>query len=113
MLRTGVGPVRAAMSFAPPRRGLGQDASTRAFPPGSGGAFRARTRGPGGEAGEVTMSSDELTVEEILSWADAFRTRAGRWPSPHSGPIPETKNEETWSGVNEALRHGRRGMPGG
>jgi DNA-binding XRE family transcriptional regulator len=59
------------------------------------------------------MSQDELSVEEILSWADAFRARTGRWPSPQSGPIPETKNEETWSGINDALRHGRRGMPGG
>jgi len=57
--------------------------------------------------------SRDLTVEEILSWADAFRSRAGRWPSPHSGPIPETRNEETWAGVNEALLQGRRGMPGG
>src|SRR5262245_60509008 len=110
MPRTGVGLVRVAVSLAPPRRGLGQDASTRAFPPGSGGAFRARTRGPGGEAGEATMSR-ELTVEEILSWADAFQARAGRWPTPHSGPIPETKNEETWAEVNDALRSGRRGMP--
>jgi DNA-binding XRE family transcriptional regulator len=59
------------------------------------------------------MSRPSLTVEQILGWADSFRERTGRWPTPHSGPIPESNNWESWSGVNESLRHGRRGLSAG
>jgi hypothetical protein len=53
-----------------------------------------------------------LTIGQILSWADAFRTRNGRWPNPKSGPIPEAPGE-TWVRVDHALRAGRRGLHGG
>jgi len=53
-----------------------------------------------------------LTEEQILRWADAYRTRSGCWPSGKSGPIEEAPGE-TWTAVDMALRHGKRGMPGG
>jgi hypothetical protein len=40
-----------------------------------------------------------LTVDLILSWADAHFERAGEWPGKESGTIHETLNE-TWCAIN-------------
>jgi hypothetical protein len=53
-----------------------------------------------------------LEIPRILEWADAFRARNGRWPTPQSGPIEEAPGE-TWSTVSNALIQGFRGLPGG
>src|SRR5207244_5310772 len=53
----------------------------------------------------------ELTVEQILRWADAHLARSGRWPAPTSGSIPGT--DENWGAIQQALVHGCRGLPGG
>mgnify|MGYP000561642132 CR=1 FL=1 len=54
----------------------------------------------------------ELSVTEILAWADAFHQRTGRWPKRDSGRIPETLDDK-WTAVNSALITGLRGLPGG
>jgi len=54
----------------------------------------------------------ELTIPQILAWADRCQARSGRWPTDRSGSIPETPGE-TWSAVDSALRSGARGLPGG
>lgn len=48
---------------------------------------------------------------EVLLWADAYHDRTGRWPTAHSGPIPEAPGE-TWIAIDSALRLGTRGLPG-
>lgn len=53
-----------------------------------------------------------LTIRQILEWADAFHARAGRWPRTPDGAIPEAQGE-TWRNVDQALRVGSRGQPGG
>lgn len=53
-----------------------------------------------------------LTIREILSWADAYREATGKWPTKDSGDIFATKFEN-WRNVNQALRDGLRGLPGG
>jgi hypothetical protein len=53
----------------------------------------------------------ELSVEEILEWADAHFARTGQWPSRRSGPIPETPGDN-WMSVENALSFGLRGLPG-
>ncbi|HUY33859.1 MAG TPA: hypothetical protein VMV69_14005 [Pirellulales bacterium] len=53
-----------------------------------------------------------LTVETILRWADAHHKRTGRWPKPASDSIAAAPGE-TWYGVANALRDGRRGLPRG
>jgi hypothetical protein len=58
------------------------------------------------------QSRPQLTVEQILAWADAYRARIARWPSAGAGGIPETPSE-TWESVNTALVRGHRGLPGG
>jgi hypothetical protein len=55
-----------------------------------------------------------LTVEAILSWADAFRDAKGRWPRvcDKENPAAPTPGE-TWHRLDVALRQGLRGLPGG
>jgi hypothetical protein len=55
-----------------------------------------------------------LTEKQILAWADAHFAAHGRWPTER-GPeqvIPGTGGER-WSGIEQALRKGHRGLPGG
>jgi hypothetical protein len=53
----------------------------------------------------------DLTVQQILAWADAFHSRNGFEPKPTSGPIPEAPGE-TWRTVEAALKAGARGVAG-
>ncbi|MGO8753159.1 MAG: hypothetical protein ACLQNE_45025 [Thermoguttaceae bacterium] len=53
-----------------------------------------------------------LTVEQILAWADAFHSQTGQWPGHLSGPIPEAPGE-TWAAVVNALKRASRGLPMG
>jgi hypothetical protein len=58
-----------------------------------------------------------LNIERILQWADAEHNRTGCWPK--GSPRPGTSSPvhgaigETWRGINAALSHGCRGLPGG
>jgi hypothetical protein len=54
----------------------------------------------------------QLTVEQILAWADAHLERTGRWPGVQSGEIREAPGR-TWAAVNAALGRGSHGLPGG
>src|SRR5207244_4434814 len=54
----------------------------------------------------------DLSEAQILAWADAYHKRHGRWPTEPAGLIARSGGE-TWSGVDQALRDGRRGLPGG
>ena len=53
-----------------------------------------------------------LSMEQILTWADAYHQRTGKWPTLKSGPIPEAPGEK-WSAVASALLAGVRGLPKG
>jgi len=59
---------------------------------------------------ENAWTLPKLSIEQILSWTDAFRERTGNWPTAEAGPILEAPGE-TWQTVNQALRHGNRGLP--
>jgi hypothetical protein len=54
----------------------------------------------------------KLTEQQILVWADAHKVRTGQWPRVKSGGIPDA-SEERWASVDNALRLGLRGLPGG
>ena len=54
----------------------------------------------------------ELTVEQVLAWADAHRAATGRWPTITSGPVAGVPGEK-WVNLDAALRLGRRGLPSG
>jgi len=51
----------------------------------------------------------DLTVKQILGWADEFHANHGCWPNDGSGPIAGTAGE-TWRAVVEALFGGKRGL---
>jgi hypothetical protein len=53
-----------------------------------------------------------LSVEKIVSWAEAYHLHTGSWPTQASGPVTDEPGEN-WSAINEALRWGHRGLPGG
>jgi hypothetical protein len=57
-------------------------------------------------------SLPDLTITQILTWADAHRQRTGEWPTLKSGPIVDSSGE-TWHSVNYALKQDRRGLSGG
>lgn len=54
----------------------------------------------------------ELTVAQILAWADAFHARTGRWPTAKSGPVADVLCEN-WGAISMALHNGSRGLPAG
>ena len=53
-----------------------------------------------------------LAIEQILAWADAHHARTGRWPTAKSGPVENVSGEE-WGKIDNALKKGYRGLPGG
>jgi len=63
--------------------------------------------------GRVSPKPDllDLTVEQILEWADRYHETHGSYPQRNIEVIEGTGGE-TWEGVNRALVHGRRGLPG-
>ena len=52
----------------------------------------------------------DLSVAQILAWADEYHRIAGRWPLRSDGAISGVPREK-WSGINAALVRGRRGLP--
>ncbi len=54
----------------------------------------------------------DLTEEQIAGWADAHRARTGAWPGCKSGAIHDALGEK-WYNLDQALRSGGRGLPGG
>jgi hypothetical protein len=55
---------------------------------------------------------NQLSIAQILIWADSHHERTGHWPKPTCGAIPDAPGE-TWDNVQNALFSGLRGLPGG
>ena len=53
-----------------------------------------------------------LTVRRILKWADIHFERTNSWPTQYSGRL-FTEPTENWGAIDQALRYGSRGLPGG
>jgi hypothetical protein len=53
-----------------------------------------------------------LTEAMILAWADSHFARTGGWPGQRSGPA-DGAGRLTWHYIDDALRWGRCGLPGG
>jgi hypothetical protein len=54
-----------------------------------------------------------LTVHQILDWADNYRARTGTWPKTSTGAVDGGPDGENWRRLDNALRLGLRGLPGG
>jgi len=50
-----------------------------------------------------------LTVKQILAWADAHHEKTGQWPNVKSGRVLASLGE-TWTNLNTCLAQGRRGL---
>ncbi|MFN3651306.1 MAG: hypothetical protein ACK47B_17160 [Armatimonadota bacterium] len=61
---------------------------------------------------EHHLARPRLTVEQILTWIDAFYERHGQWPTHASGAVEDALGER-WDALDNALRAGLRGLPGG
>jgi len=58
------------------------------------------------------MKRPDITFDDILTWADAFRAQFGRWPRRDDGPVAGVP-DLTWCAIDQALKKGRRGLPPG
>ena len=58
------------------------------------------------------LNLPHLTLDQILAWADEHYQRTGHWPKVKSGPVVGVSGE-TWNGIEQVLRAGRRGLPPG
>jgi superfamily II DNA or RNA helicase len=58
------------------------------------------------------MNLSELTIEQILEWADAHHAKTGRWPNRKTGAVLGAPGEE-WDRIDSSLMRGGRGLPGG
>jgi hypothetical protein len=54
-------------------------------------------------------SAPELTIGQILAWADTHHERKGEWPTGASGSVDGVP-DETWAKIDAALRTGLRGL---
>ena len=90
---------------------------------GVSGALRRGLRGlPGGSSLARLLANRRgvrnekalpgLSVKTIWAWAVSYHCRTGNWPNSRSGPVFGTRWEK-WSGVDAALRQGKRGLRGG
>jgi len=57
-------------------------------------------------------SQPPLTERQVLRWVDAHYRRTNEWPTRLSGRVIGVRGEK-WMGIDQAMRHGRRGFPGG
>lgn len=58
------------------------------------------------------MATVRLTVELILAWADDYHALTGEWPKHDQGRASHTYSIH-WRNIDNALRLGLRGLPGG
>src|SRR5207249_2117482 len=54
----------------------------------------------------------DVTVKQLLKWADLHREKTGKWPTRTSGGVHGAV-DETWSALDASLKLGSRGLPGG
>ncbi len=82
-----------------------------AFVHGKRGLYKSSLRLFINENLDSSLVKEQLTVDKILNWADAFFKKHGEYPKQRSGVIPQSKND-TWMTIETALREDRRGMRG-
>jgi hypothetical protein len=58
------------------------------------------------------MRRPELSIGQILSWADFYHERTGQWPRKDTARFVYNAVGEKWYNIDAALRQGLRGLPG-
>ena len=113
------GITRHVKAFYGRKRGCGNRVRGASGVPGKG-----QTRLSGGDGGETTLATHierfedvlagrkrQLTVEQILAWADAYHVVNGRWPIAAPVPVAGAPGE-SWDRIDQALRRRERGLSG-
>jgi hypothetical protein len=54
----------------------------------------------------------ELSISQILAWADFYHERTGKWPQARARQAVYNAVDEKWRNIDNALRIGLRGLPG-
>jgi hypothetical protein len=54
-----------------------------------------------------------LTIDDILAWCEAHKKRLGRYRRSGDGPVVDGHLNLNWRKIDNALRHGLRGLEGG
>jgi hypothetical protein len=72
--------------------------------------YVAPPRKPASRRLRLTPRRPELSIDQILAWADAYHERTGEWPTSGAGRIVETA-DDSWRHINDALSRGSRGLP--
>ena len=62
---------------------------------------------------QLRMAAPPLTLDAILDWCDLHRKRRGKFPVYTAGPVVDGPLGLNWRIVDNALRHGLRGLEGG
>lgn len=57
-------------------------------------------------------TNGDLSICKIFEWADQHYRQLGKWPSARSRVVSDAPHER-WSTIDEALRLGSHGLPGG
>jgi hypothetical protein len=106
--REGSGPVAGVPGETWSKVGSALSSGTRGLP---GGTTLSRLlhehRGPW-----LGTQMTRLSVAEVLRWADRHHQEHGVWPNAESGPVDRVPGF-TWTKIDELLKCGRRGLPGG
>jgi hypothetical protein len=64
------------------------------------------------QLGRPARQRELLRAQQIEGWARSHHRRSGRWPSARSGEVVDAPGEN-WRAIDQALREGSRGLPGG
>src|SRR5271156_5607224 len=67
------------------------------------------------ERAVIGEGGTELTVDQVLAWADAHHAAHGAWPAAGPGTLSGRvagAPGESWKAINHALALGLRGLPG-
>jgi hypothetical protein len=106
------GPAARLLSESVPNRPEGRIHGCY-WPPAAPGCTQSQgvTENMGDRRGRG-LPAPPLTVEQILAWADAHKSRTGDWPTQRSGAVAGAGGQ-TWHAIETGLRMGSRGLPGG
>ena len=77
--------------------------------PGNGSLAKLLGKGRGVRS---HMHLPNLSVGQILEWADAYYEKYRKYPNVKCGPVEDAPGE-TWSAISQALHLGLRGLRGG
>jgi hypothetical protein len=67
------------------------------------------------DSGEAAAAArlPPLDLDQLVRWAEELHARNGAWPERRTPNIIPGTGGEKWKNLDQALRSGSRGLPGG